>query len=350
MKDNTIRPSLWKRSALVRLAIYTFGYSTLTVSLILILFNSISSGYREAISIASTTVLTSFFIALLTRIGAIEDRSLLHHNTRTQILSKIDSSTSALAKNLEDFENRGRMLVEDTRKDIVDRTTARFEARYKWGLEKIENDLDEQFGFSDYSDVSIRWINTKFHYSEKRKENIMDAITNGNEVKLLLIHPNCPNAIDRGFYTYSGDDEVEDAFMEAKANYYRELMTCAQTFRGFYNVQKDKFIRESDGKPLFQLRFYDDAPAMPMLLCKNKERLKFGFTGFYLDSFSRSLPYLKWSGRGGNYMTEHLFKYFDRKWTYAERFEADLLDDDFIWPGPNVDHAPTTHQLTETRD
>ncbi|MEM8698428.1 MAG: hypothetical protein AAGF44_04620, partial [Pseudomonadota bacterium] len=72
------------------------------------------------------------------------------------------------------------------------------------------------------------------------------------------------------------------------------------------------------------LRFYLDTPAIPMLLWKT-EFSKQGYTGFYLNSFSRSMPYLEWQGADTK-MLDHLFDYYDRKWFFAREQDASKID------------------------
>jgi len=310
-----------------------WGYALLiSVLLILVLLlrgEVLSQNWEQQLvqSLIGGTV-AAIFLSVLIHLGLVLDTKEIHERTRKTIKDRLDHQRNEIISK-----------VEDKSHDIVNRVGEKFEARYKWGLHSVIETITEGNELDDVENSEVMWLNTKFEDAELQAKVIRSAVERGCHVRLLLMHVDSKMMNYRGAYTaehHQDEQKIENQTRIYKIGAQKSAIEMVRLYHDLakkYPIKQRQSAAKTDQKVKrveqgFDLRFYEDTPAVPMLLWQG-EYIKRGFTGFYLNSFSRMMPYLEWHGEDGK-MLDHLYEYFEKKWYFAREWDAEKLDLDSL--------------------
>ena len=191
------------------------------------------------------------------------------------------------------------------------------------GFHLIHESANEIDKINEMGAGEIKWANTVIRNQDKVWEAIKKALERGVNVKLLLMHEENLSQKSRGRYTCKDRFDTERIERSIKL-YGDDLRNQQNRFTHRYqNFKKDK-----DGgvyKGDLSIRFYKDSPGLPLFILESSG-LRRAFSGFYLDSFSGSLPYIEWLPREeGRGLVENLSNFFEAKWHFAEDWDVENL-------------------------
>ncbi|WP_300060855.1 hypothetical protein [uncultured Roseobacter sp.] len=249
-------------------------------------------------------------------------------------------------RELKDTIESEREELEFRMDDIRRRTENALQLKFGHGLDGIAEDPNELEHIQRLKEGHVYWLNTLFRDAERNMVAILEAVKQGTHVNLLMMSPFSDYAEIRGRYT--APDFSNPASVESNKESYGKQLAASFSFMLTHYEQYERLKQETPGIGELNIRFYDDPAGLPILIVKSGDVME-AYSGFYLNSVSSQMPYIKWSETiGGEAFIKNLEDYFERKWYFAadngledirERVRAkkpELLDQEVV-----ADIAPT---------
>lgn len=292
--------------------------------------------FFEAIIPILIALFSAVSISLMIHLGLILDtRSIsekLEETVKTLIGENSKSFSEKMTESVEEIKsaikNDNQKLDEDIQEKInllrrdfsgkINEVSTKIDAKYIFGLDSVEREIDESKLIENISNSKIFWMNTKFYQANRSMQAIHSAISRGNKIRLLLMSEESHHIAYRSLYTSDFFDDPKKS-VEDYNDYLKTLKAAHMHVRKEFSRIEDNFRQEGlwdDNDPIVELRFYADPAGMPMFLIEDKKGSRECYSGFYLNSFSREMPYLRWYG-SDKQMVENLFDYFEKKWYFA---------------------------------
>ena len=144
---------------------------------------------------------------------------------------------------------------------------------------------------------------------------ILEAVKQGTNVDLLMMSPFNQYAEVRGRYT--APDFEDPASVESNMESYSKQLDASFSFMLTHYEQYERLKKQESGIGDLKIRFYDDPAGLPILIVRSGGVTE-AYSGFYLNSVSSKMPYIKWSETiGGEAFIQNLENYFEHKWFFS---------------------------------
>lgn len=292
----------------VRYAVASFVIASVLSLLILTNINALNDTFQLAISSIVTAFLGAVYVAVFIEIFRILTRLSRMHDVFEQHYGRIDQR---LERNREDFKET---------------LTETYGLHARDGLERIHPQIEESAIFLEDGVRCVSWVNTKFADPGVTLKKIEEALERGINIRLLLMHSENDCAAKRAreitaFY------EDEKNVLASENDYLNELIACQDRVVRFVHNQRRLTADENNNSPkhvrgTLEVRFYRDLPSIPMMYIEVGERHETAYTGYYLNNYSRNLPYIQWRSAKSHNVLDAVKDYFDKKWYYAKDDDA----------------------------
>lgn len=194
------------------------------------------------------------------------------------------------------------------------------------GLEKILPKIEEAEIFLGEDVKAVSWINTKFADTGVTLQKIDEALERGINIRLLLMHAEskCVPMRAREIVARYKDEAYRQGEVDG---YLTELQACQDRVIRFVHGESNPGESKRENAPnrrrgKFQVRFYKDLPATPMMFIEIGQRHEEAYTGFYLNDYSRNLPYIQWRSATSHNVLDAVKDYFEKKWYFASSDDA----------------------------
>ncbi len=262
-------------------------------------------------TISPQTGIDPFFIAFETILSALAVGLVI------VFIQKIGErySVEERIRELKETIESEREELEARMDDIRLRTENALQLKFGYGLDGIADDPNELKHIQRLKKGHVYWLNTLFRDAERNMVAILEAIKHGTNVDLLMMSPFSNYADVRGRYTapdYTNPDSVTSN-MESYGKQLAASFSFMMTHYGQYETMK----KQDENIGELRIRFYDDPAGLPVLIVKSGEVTE-AYSGFYLNSVSSQMPYIKWSETiGGEAFIQNLEDYFERKWHFS---------------------------------
>jgi len=205
--------------------------------------------------------------------------------------------------------------LESRMDDIRQRTENALQLKFGYGLDGIADDPNELKHIQRLKQGHVYWLNTVFRDAEKNMVAIVEAVKQGTNVDLLMMSPFSEYAEVRGRYT--APDFTDPASVENNTKSYCKQLDASFSFMLTHYEQYERIKKDNESVGTLNIRFYDDPAGLPILIVKSRDVTQ-AYSGFYLNSVSSKMPYIKWSETiGGEAFIKNLEDYFDRKWYFS---------------------------------
>ena len=252
-----------------------------------------------------------FFIAFETILSALAVGLVIVFiqkiGERYSVEERIQELKETIENERDDLESR----MDDIRK----RTENALQLKFGYGLQGIADDPNELMHIQRLKQGHVFWLNTIFRDAEKNMVAILEAVKQGTNVDLLMMSPFNQYAEVRGRYT--APDFEDPASVESNMESYGKQLDASFSFMLTHYEQYERLKSQENGIGELRVRFYDDPAGLPILIVRSGDVTE-AYSGFYLNSVSSKMPYIKWSERiGGEAFIKNLEDYFHRKWYFA---------------------------------
>ena len=218
--------------------------------------------------------------------------------------------------------------------------------RLFFGFDRIIPNFEEPNFLVDHENGEVCWLNTYFRFWDEKPEIIFSVIKRRNKVRLLFMHPDSPELLERAYYAYSSDigpdtvdanevarrsfDDHVDAYRSSLTTNMKKCRTLMNDFRSRFPDLDETFL---------QVRFYVDSPQLPLIALrslKNSTNTNGVYeyepvraaSGFYLDQYSSQMPYITWrrTDETGQILVHNISNYFDKKWNHEKTVRLENLE------------------------
>jgi hypothetical protein len=215
--------------------------------------------------------------------------------------------------------------LESRMDDIRRRTENALQLKFGYGLDGIADDPNELMHIQRLKQGHVYWLNTVFRDAEKNMVAILQAVRQGTNVDLLMMSPFNGHAEVRGRYT--APDFSDPASVDSNMESYRKQLDASFSFMVTHYEQYERMKKQGDVIGVLNIRFYDDPAGLPVLIVRSGDVTE-AYSGFYLNSVSSKMPYIKWSETiGGEAFINNLEDYFERKWFFSSENTLEKVRD-----------------------
>ncbi|MEP2641291.1 hypothetical protein [Roseobacter sp.] len=257
------------------------------------------------------TGIDPFFIAFETILSALSVGLVIVFiqkiGERYSVEERIRELKDAIDSEREELENR----MDDIRR----RTENALQLKFGYGLDGIADDPHELQHIKRLKTGHVFWLNTLFRDAEKNMVAILEAVKQGTNVDLLMMSPFSDYAEIRGRYTAPAFKDASSVHSNTES--YSKQLAASFSFMLTHYEQYERLKKADPSIGELRVRFYDDPAGLPILIVNSGEVTE-AYSGFYLNSVSSQMPYIKWSETiAGGAFIGSLQDYFERKWHFA---------------------------------
>jgi hypothetical protein len=145
----------------------------------------------------------------------------------------------------------------------------------------------------------LLWLDTYCPRTLEFIEEIRPALERGAKLRMLIIDPECQNAISRA-------EELGKAY--EPGTFSQETFVFTKRINSTVSIHDTCKLGES-----CRVLVYEDLPCMPMYIITRDGIPYRGYSGFFLTKPSAYFVHLEWALTKGGVL-EELHKYFEQKW------------------------------------